>query len=76
MAQRSARQDGAIGHVEDIEVDPQSWAIADLVVDTRDWLPGSQVRIAPGAIEHIDAQAREVSVAMRRDEIERAPPAE
>ncbi len=76
MAQRSARQDGAIGHVEDIEVDPQSWAIADLVVDTRDWLPGRKVRIAPGAIEHIDAQAREVSVAMRRDEIERSPPAE
>lgn len=44
---RIGARDGAIGHVEDFIVDDQSWAIRYLVVDTRDWLPGKRVLIAP-----------------------------
>jgi uncharacterized protein YrrD len=63
-------KDGAIGHVEDFLVDDSSWAIADMVVDTRDWLPGKKVRVAPAAIEGVDWANREVRVRLTRDEIE------
>lgn len=34
--------DGAVGHVEDLLIDDGNRAIADLVVDTRNWLPESE----------------------------------
>src|SRR5919201_4611235 len=37
--------DGVIGHVEDLLVDDETWSVAHLVVDTRDWLPGKEVRV-------------------------------
>jgi uncharacterized protein YrrD len=67
--------DGAIGHVDDILVDDRNWAIADLVVDTRDWLPGRKVRVPPSAIDDIDWESKEVRIRMRRAEVERAPAA-
>jgi sporulation protein YlmC with PRC-barrel domain len=65
--------DGAIGHVDDILVDDRNWAIADLVVDTRDWLPGKKVRVPPSAIEAINWESKEVRVRMRRADVEQAP---
>lgn len=65
--------DGEIGHVEDFLVDDQSWAIAGVVVDTRNWLPGKKVRVPPQAIEHVDWRNREVSVRVTREELKRAP---
>ena len=35
--------DGPLGHVEDLLVNDESWAIEGMVVDTRDWLPGGKV---------------------------------
>ncbi|MGQ0749767.1 MAG: PRC-barrel domain-containing protein, partial [Betaproteobacteria bacterium] len=46
--------DGEIGHVEDFIVDDKTWAVTDMVVDTRNWLPGRKVTIPPGAIQHVD----------------------
>ncbi|HVL34769.1 MAG TPA: PRC-barrel domain-containing protein [Burkholderiales bacterium] len=64
--------DGEIGHVEDFLVDDRSWAIADMVVDTGNWLPGRKVRVAPSAIEDIDWNGRQVRVRLTRAEIERS----
>jgi uncharacterized protein YrrD len=64
--------DGEIGHVEDFIVDDQSWAIADMVVDTGNWLPGKKVRVPPSAIEDIDWNNRAVTVRLTRAEIERS----
>lgn len=67
--------DGELGHVEDFLVDDQSWAIADMVVDTRNWLPGRKVLVPPSAITGIDWENREVRVRLKREELKRAPEA-
>lgn len=65
--------DGEIGHVEDFLVDDESWQIADMVVDTRNWLPGRKVLVPPSAIEDIDWENRQVSVRLNREELKRSP---
>lgn len=67
--------DGDLGHVEDFVIDDETWAISDMVVDTRNWLPGRKVLVPPSAIEDIDWATRKVSVRMKRDELKQAPEA-
>lgn len=66
-------EDGEIGHVEDFVVDDESWAIAGMVVDTRNWLPGKKVVVPPDAIAAVDWNRREVAIRLKRDELKRAP---
>jgi uncharacterized protein YrrD len=61
--------DGPIGHVEDLVMDDENWSIADLLVDTRNWLPGKKLMIPPAAVEDIDWKRREVRVRLRRAEV-------
>ena len=65
--------DGDVGRVEDFIVDDETWAIAELLVDTRSWLPGKKVLVAPGAVADVDWANREVRIRLIRDEIERTP---
>lgn len=65
--------DGDVGRVEDFIVDDETWAIADLLVDTRSWLPGKKALVAPGAVAGVDWANREVRIRLIRDEIERSP---
>jgi hypothetical protein len=67
--------DGELGHVEDFVVEDDSWKIAGMVVDTRNWLPGKKVLVPPSAIADIDWEGRQVTVAMTREELKRAPEA-
>jgi hypothetical protein len=67
--------DGELGHVQDFFVDEQSWTIAWMIVDTRNWLPGRNVVVPPSAIEHIDWKEGIVRVRMRREELRDAPAA-
>lgn len=66
--------DGAIGHVDDLLVDGGTWAIADIVVDTRSWLPGKQVIMPPCAVRRIDRASRTMHVGLTRGAIRGAPP--
>jgi sporulation protein YlmC with PRC-barrel domain len=67
--------DGAFGRVEDFVVDAAHWAIADLVVDTRSWLPGGKrVLVPPTAVQSIDRPERKVHVRLSREEIRNSPP--
>jgi hypothetical protein len=61
--------DGSVGHVEDLLVDLDDWAIKDIVVDTRNWLPGKKVRVAPDAIESVDWATKQVRVRLTRDQV-------
>ena len=65
--------DGDVGHVEDFLVDDSSWAIRYLVVDTRNWLPGRKVVIAPGWIKTVSWDDSRVHVDLLRKEVETAP---
>ena len=45
--------DGKIGHVEDLIVDDENWAIRFIVADTQNWLPGKQVILSPRWIKRV-----------------------
>lgn len=62
-------KDGTLGEVQDFVVDPESWAIREMVVDTKKWWPGGHVRVAPNDIERIDWSGRNVRVRLTRGEL-------
>lgn len=65
--------DGDIGHVEDFIVDTEDWRLRYLVVDTRNWLPGKKVLIAPWCVQHIRVQDRQVQVDLPRERLQDSP---
>jgi len=65
--------DGDIGHVEDLLVDDQTWAIRYLLVNTGNWWSGHQVLVTPQWIEAISWPDAEVSVDLTRRAVKDAP---
>lgn len=66
--------DGSIGHVEDLVTDEDAWEIRYLVVDTRNWLPGRKVLIAPRwFVGPISWSERKVKVFMTQASIRNSP---
>ena len=65
--------DSEFGHVEDFLLDDQGWSVRYLEIDTRNWLPGKKVLIAPAWIKQIDWSKSEVEVNMASDVIKTAP---
>jgi hypothetical protein len=66
-------EDGRIGHVDEILIDPDQWVVRYLVVDTRDWWPGKLVLLVPQAIAAIEAESRTVRVKLTREQIRNGP---
>jgi sporulation protein YlmC with PRC-barrel domain len=66
-------RDGAIGEVADLVVDDETWAITDVLVDSRQWLPGRLLLLSPEVIERIDRPERKVHLRLARQDILRAP---
>lgn len=73
---RIVAHDGELGKVEDFAIDDRDWSIGYVVIDTRKWLPGKTVLIAPAWIEAVDWAARSITVDLDRGAIESAPPYE
>lgn len=65
--------DGDIGHVEDLVLD--DWKVSDIVVDTRNWLPGKKVLVSPSAVEDISWGAGSVALRMDKDAVRHSPQA-
>ena len=65
--------DGEIGHVEDFIMDDEAWMLRYVVVDTRNWLPGRKVLVAPVWIESVDWAQRKVVVGLDQDHVRRSP---
>jgi hypothetical protein len=65
--------DGDIGHVSDIYFDDSSWNVRYFVVDTRNWLPGRKVLIAPHAVDWSQSQRGKVALNLTKDQIRHAP---
>jgi hypothetical protein len=65
--------DSMIGHLQDLLIDPRSWAIRFIVIDTRNWLPGRQVLIPPHWIIRLDWDRKNLYVDVTRDAVKRAP---
>ena len=65
--------DDEIGHVKDFILDDVTWTIRYLVVDTRNWLPGRKVLVAPAWINSVDWWKRKVNVALTREQVKTSP---
>lgn len=71
---RIEASDGQIGHVDDFVLNDQTWAIDQLIIDTRNWLPGGRhVPIAPSAVTSINWAENKVYVNLSKDDIESGP---
>jgi hypothetical protein len=66
--------DGDLGHVDDLLIDDQSWAVRYLVLDTSNWWFGRHVLVAPSWISAIDWAERTVQVSVSRQTLKSAPP--
>jgi uncharacterized protein YrrD len=65
--------DGELGHVADFIIDERSWAIEHMLIDTKNWLPGKHVLIAPRRIGLVSWEQRLVEVRMPRENIKSEP---
>lgn len=65
--------DRQIGHVEDFLFDETDWSIRQMVVGTRNWLPGRLVLIAPHLIKRVDWDDKSVFVGITRTDVEHSP---
>jgi len=68
-----AAQDGAVGHVEDFLASEEDWYIRYMVVDTRNWLPGRKVLVAPWMIDAVDWANKEVRVDRTQAQVKASP---
>jgi stress response protein YsnF len=65
--------DGQIGHLDDLIVDDENWAIRYMAVDTRNWLPGKKVLVSPHWIEKVSWADSEVYVDLSRETVRNSP---
>lgn len=65
--------DGEIGEVLDFVIHQEDWCIRYLLVDTRKWLPGRKVLLAPSWVQAIRWSDREIAIDMERDTLRTAP---
>ncbi|PAY16639.1 PRC-barrel domain protein [Rhodopirellula sp. SM50] len=65
--------DGDLGHVEDLIIDDETWAVRYVVVDTKNWLPARKVLISPQWVESVSWSETTVSINMTREEIKNSP---
>ena len=70
--------DGHVGHVEELIMNDEGeqhgpWEFRYFVVDTRNWLPGRKVLVAPCWAESISWDERKVRVDLSQQQIKDAP---
>ncbi len=66
--------DGELGGVEDFLFDDDAWAVRYLCADTRKWLPGRKVLVAPVSVQNLDVAGKRVDVALTVEQVENSPP--
>ena len=66
-------EDKEFGHLEDLFVDEENWAIRYLLIDTRNILPGKNVLIAPEWLKNISWNQEKIFVNKTKAEIKSAP---
>jgi hypothetical protein len=65
--------DDAVGHVENFIAETDDWRIRYMVVDTRNWLPGKKVLVAPDWIGPVNWKERNIVVDMPSQQIKDSP---
>ena len=67
-------RDETFGHLEDLLIEPETWTIRYLLIDTRNWWPGPPVLVAPDWVNHFDWVAKKLSMDVTADRIKACPP--
>jgi uncharacterized protein YrrD len=65
--------DGEIGHIEDVIIDDETWAIRYLIINTENWWPGKKVLVSPQWIERMSWSESKAFVNLSRDTIKKSP---
>jgi len=65
--------DGAVGRVHDIYFDDRDWHVRYFHVDTRPWLIGRHVLLAPTVVRFVDWESDRIDVAITREQVEQSP---
>lgn len=68
-----AASDGDIGTVKDLLFDDASWQIRWLVVETGGWLSGRKVLLPVSTLGHANADRREFSVKLTKQQVKDSP---
>lgn len=66
-------KDDDIGHVEGFLVENGSWVIRYVIVDTKNWWPGTKVLVAREWIDSVNWSDGSVSVGLTREQIKSSP---
>ncbi len=66
-------KDGDIGHVEDVLIDDETWAIRYLVLNTSNWWMGHNILVTPQWITDISWVDKKVSIDLTREDVQSAP---
>jgi uncharacterized protein YrrD len=66
-------RDGDIGELVDFVIHEEDWTIRYLAADTRRWLPGRKVLLAPDRVQSIRWSDHEVAIDMQRETLRTAP---
>jgi hypothetical protein len=70
---RVAAMDGEIGHIDDFLMDDETAKIRYAVVDTRNWLPGRHVLIAPEWIREVRWSDSKAFLRVSREAVQKSP---
>ncbi|MFC3038809.1 PRC-barrel domain-containing protein [Virgibacillus xinjiangensis] len=65
--------DGEMGKVKDLYFDDTDWTIRYAVVDTRKWLPGRKVLLAPSSFTNLNETERQLEVEYDKDTVKNSP---
>jgi hypothetical protein len=68
-----AARDGRIGVVSDLLFDDATWLVRWCVIDTGSWLSSRKVLLPPSALGHLNADTKEFSVRLTKQEVKDSP---
>jgi len=68
-----AATDGKIGHIEDFLINDESAKVRYAVVDTKNWLPGKKVLVAPEWIREVQWSESRVMLNLTREAVKKSP---
>ena len=66
-------RDGKIGHVDDFLINPETWAIEHLMIDTSNWIGGRSVLVSPTSVRRVSWVDRIVELSISRDTVAKSP---
>ncbi|WP_373551943.1 PRC-barrel domain-containing protein [Haliscomenobacter sp.] len=65
--------DGDIGHVVDIIIDDETWAIRYLIIETSNWWSGKKVMVSPRWIDRVIWSKSKVYINLSQEAIKQSP---